>query len=552
MKNRLDGITFSKMALCGYRNLVSVESEINAMNVFPVADGDTGTNMRLTLELGLKNAKSSENLGEYLKGLSSNMLLGARGNSGVILSQLFKGMYLSLAEKDFADPNDLKEALISSYQCAYKAVVHPVEGTILTVAREGIENIKNQITGDTPILDLFSAYLAEMRKILVFTPDILPVLKSAGVVDSGAFGYITILDGMTKFLRGEDNADDASDLLALAKANPSHATAPANSALFNENSDFVDGYCMEFLLQLMNSKHYQDTFSVEAYTAALNPLGESTVVIKEGTLVKVHIHTFSPSPIITLSQQYGEFVAFKLENMTLQHMETYHKEGESAPAKDFGIIAVVDGDGLQRIYKDLGCDIVISGGKTLNVSSGEIKEAIEALNAETTVILPNNENSFEAVHQAIGLLPDKKVVVVPSTNPVEGYFALSMDVGDSDDVDYRIESIKSGTEGADVLTIFTAVKDYRSGDFSCVRGDEIAILNGKSVYAGKELIETFSASLKFFKDMEDKASFVVFLGKDVEDLGDTIYDILTEEFPDMEVYIQNGGQHTFEIMLGAL
>ena len=477
------------MALCGYRNLVSVESEINAMNVFPVADGDTGTNMRLTLELGLKNANPTENLGAYLKELSSNMLLGARGNSGVILSQLFKGMYLSLADKEDAGPNEIRDAVVSAYQCAYKAVVHPVEGTILTVAREGIENIKHQIADDMEIVDLFALYLSEMRKILVITPNLLPVLKSAGVVDSGAFGYITVLDGMTKYLRGEENADGASDRLSLAKANPAQSATPATKGLFNENSDFVDGYCMEFLLQLMNAKHYRDTFRVEEYTAALNPLGESIVVIQEGSIVKVHIHTFSPSPIIDLSQKYGEFIAFKLENMTLQHMETDLKYEKPAPAKTFGIIAVVDGDGLQRIYKDLGCDIVISGGKTLNVSAGEIKEAIENLNAETTIVLPNNENSFEAVNQAIGLLPDKKVVIVPSTNPVEGYFALSMDVGDSEDVEYRIDSIKTGLEGADVLTISTAVKDYRSGDFSCVRGDEIAILNGKSVYAGKELLD---------------------------------------------------------------
>ncbi len=549
MRNRLDGVTFSGMVLNGYHSLLEKEAEINAMNVFPVADGDTGTNMRLTLENGINNAKKTKHLGEYLKDLSKGMLLGARGNSGVILSQIFKGMYLSLAHDGVANPGEIRDALISAYMTAYKAVVRPVEGTILTVAREGIENIKSQIYGRTQIANLFSMYLAEMRKSLANTPNMLPVLKSAGVVDSGAFGYITILDGMTKYLYGDKSVKKSSGA-ALPKTEVAATVDTVSS--FNEDSEFKDGYCMEFLLQLMTSKHYKEVFNIKTYLTALKPLGESIVAIQEGSIVKVHIHTFSPAPIITLSQAFGEFVSFKLENMTLQHNETSKKsEKVEKPKKEFGIIAVVDGDGMENLYKDLGADIVLSGGKSMNTSSGEFKAAIEELNAETTVIMPNNPNTFEAANQAVLLSERKGVVVIPTKNAVEGYFALSMDLADAKP-DYRIEMMKSGTDGLDVITVSTAVKDYSSDDFKCSACDEVGVLNGKMVAACGGLTEALLSAVKKIENIEDKTAFVVFLGKDALEKEDEICSALSVAYDDKEVQIICGGQSVYEIMVGVV
>ncbi len=546
MKNRLDGVIFAGMVRSGYNSLLRQEAKINAMNVFPVADGDTGTNMRLTLEKGIQNAEKTKHLGEYLKDLSKGMLLGARGNSGVILSQLFKGMYLSLARDGIADPGEIKDALISAYMTAYKAVVRPVEGTILTVSREGIENIKSQIYGNTEIATLFSMYLAEMRSSLERTPDMLPVLKSAGVVDSGAYGYVTILDGMVKYLYGEEVAD-----VAIEDDIKKEVAVTSTVGVFDENSKFTDGYCMEFLLQLMNSKNYKEVFNIKTYLAALKPLGESIVALQEDSIVKVHIHTFAPAPIITLSQAFGEFISFKLENMTMQHNETTKKAEEKRPKKEFGIIAVVDGEGIETLYRELGADVVIKGGKSMNTSSGEFKEAIEEVNAKTTVILPNNPNTFEAAKQAVEISKDKGVVVLPTRNTVEGYFALSMDVIDSDS-DYRISMMKSGIEGVDVVTVSTAVKDFSSDEFKCKQGDEVGVLNGKMAAAEKCLTLSLVKTLKSMENIEEKSAFIVFLGKGAREKEDEIYSALNDNFEDKEVQIIDGGQDVYEVMVGVV
>ena len=282
MKNTINGFIFEEMVLNGLHNLINHEKEINAMNVFPVADGDTGTNMRLTLENGYKRAGHQQHLGLYLKELSAGMLLGARGNSGVILSQLFKGIAQSLARCGMANPREIKEALILAYQTAYQAVINPVEGTILTVAREGIEHTKDQVFGKVRIDSVFNMYLAEMRVSLEKTPTILPVLKEAGVLDSGAYGYIIIIEGMLKGLLGEKIETGLEEIQKQEES--------ASPIFFDENSEFNEGYCMEFLLQLMNSKNYKDTFNFDAFVDALKQFGNSIVALREGTIIKIHIH----------------------------------------------------------------------------------------------------------------------------------------------------------------------------------------------------------------------------------------------------------------------
>ena len=336
---RINGLQLEKMIRNGLANLEASESEVNRLNVFPVADGDTGTNMCLTLSNGIRRAKSHVEAGLYLKELSEGMLLGARGNSGVILSQLFKGMWQELARTTMIGPGEMRGALIRSYRVAYAAVVQPVEGTILTVAREGIEHIRSQISRTTGIDTLLSMYIAEMRKTLSYTPEMLDVLKEAGVIDSGALGYILICEGMLKYLYG-----DVLKTRDVPREESKTTDETLSSTLFNENSVFEDGYCMEFILQLMKTASYNQRFRLQSYIDDLKIYGNSLAVIQDNTRVKVHIHTHKPAKVIALSQEYGEFLNFKLENMQLQHTETMLQKELTDSQKCLSAIAVVNGE----------------------------------------------------------------------------------------------------------------------------------------------------------------------------------------------------------------
>ena len=307
---RINGFQLEQMLKNGLANLQRQEEEINRLNVFPVSDGDTGTNMRLTLDNGIRFAKTKMNAGDYLRQLSEGMLLGARGNSGVILSQFFKGFYVEQSRCAQLGVGELRNGLIRGYRTAYSAVVKPAEGTILTVTREGIEHIRSQLTRNTTVEQLFSMYIAEMKKTLAMTPEMLPVLKEAGVVDSGALGFIAIAEGMLKYLFGE--------IMLPEEKGEQKPPKQVDLGLFNEDSPFEDGYCMEFILQLMNAPKYNRHFRISAYIEDLKLYGNSIVAVQDGKRVKVHIHTLIPAKIITLSQEFGEFLTFKLENMQCQ------------------------------------------------------------------------------------------------------------------------------------------------------------------------------------------------------------------------------------------
>ena len=367
---RIDGSLFEKMIRAGLNSLCHCEKEINALNVFPVADGDTGTNMRLTLENGIRCAQPTKELNDYLKALSSGMLLGARGNSGVILSQLFKGIYLELSRCSAASPVELRNAFIRGYKAAYESVINPVEGTILTVAREGIEQATKQQRRPLDVESLLTAYLSSMEISLAATPDVLPILAEMGVVDSGAKGYIAIIQGMLDQLTG--GAEKAAGSYAPASVQHAVPTVPAQDlSKFTENSDFIEGYCMEFILQLMKKPGYIRSFRSDDLVELLGKHGDSLVVVQDGMRVKVHVHTKKPAPIIQFVQQYGEFLTFKLENMQLQHNEYVEQRSEEKAKKPapepkvhqpISVIAVVNGEGNKRIFRELGCKCILDGG----------------------------------------------------------------------------------------------------------------------------------------------------------------------------------------------
>lgn len=544
MRNRIDGILFRRMVLNGLNNLCNHEKEINAMNVFPVADGDTGTNMRLTLENGYKHAKENAHLGDYLKELSTGMLLGARGNSGVILSQLFKGLSVALSRDGVMNPGEFRDALITGYRTAYSAVVNPVEGTILTVTREGIENIKNQIYGKLSFETFFSMYLGELTKSLERTPMLLKDLRDAGVLDSGAKGYIVIIEGMYRCLQNDIITSDNNVEEVEEKKN--------SESYFDVDSVFEQGYCMEFLLQLMNAKNYKKIFNFDAFVETLKPLGNSLVALIEGTIVKIHIHTFDPSKVIILARQYGEFISFKLENMQLQHNEYVKNKKTKLPHKDLMVIAVVDGKGVEELYKDMGADYVIQGGQTMNTSSQEFVDALEVMDADDIVILPNNPNIFEAAKQAIEISGLNNVTVIPSRTVLEGYYALAMDLPGEDNK-IRISALNEGREGIVSISISSAVKDYSCGEISCRVGDKIAVLGDKVVASESKAIDALKKALEKVDNIDERAALIVIKGEGfIDEFEEEIQDLIDNDYPHLEVQFIEGGEHVYDALIGII
>ncbi len=535
---RLNGTLFEKMLRNGLANLRSREQEINDLNVFPVADGDTGTNMCLTVENAVGFAQAKPELCYYLKDVSEGMLLGARGNSGVILSQLFKGMYLELSRCAAATPGDLRNALIRGYKVAYASVVQPVEGTILTVAREGVEHIRAQVDRSTTIETLLSMYTAEMRKTLSYTPEMLDVLKDAGVVDSGALGFIVLVEGMLKYLYGE--------IVEPKDAPPApRAQAPG---LFDENSVFEEGYCMEFIMQLMRGEPYCQHFRLDTYTGDLGDLGDSLVAVLDDRRVKVHIHTKKPARIIALSQEYGEFISFKLENMQIQHNE---QAARKAAKKPLAIVAVANGAGVASLFKELGCDVVIDGGATMNTSAQEFIDAFAGLEADAIAVLPDNGNVILAAEQAAELSGRAGITVLPAKSIAEGYCALAMDIPDSTDTDYRISQMTLGLGCVTTLTQTAASRDYSYREIACRKGDEIALIGGELVCVADKWLDAVRRGVAAVPGIEDKENCIVFRGEGVPpEAEDELAAALAEELPMLEVTFVDGGQSVYRWVLG--
>ena len=541
---RINGIELEQMIRNGLVNLRASEDEINRLNVFPVPDGDTGTNMVKTLEHGLSLAERSGDVNVFTKSLSSGMLLGARGNSGVILSQFFYGFSQALSRAILIGPGELRNALVRGYRVAYNAVVKPVEGTILSVAREGIEHIRAQITRSSTIDFILSAYVAEMRKTLVLTPEMLPVLKDAGVVDSGATGFILIFEGMVKYLNGEVLED-------TVQRTESKSSSP-DLSLFNENSVFLDGYCMEFILQRMNASAYEQDFRLKSFIGALDRLGDSIVCVQDGKRVKVHIHTKAPSVIIELAQRYGEFLTFKLENMQVQHNE-HDQKIKPAVHKPLSVVAVVNGAGMRKLFEGLGADCVIDGDATMNTSAQEFVDTFESLDADAIVVLPNNKNVILAAEQAASLVPEKKITVLPSKSFVEGYYAIAMDLPNEKDLTKRIESMRSGIDNIVTLRETTASRDYTYHEIRCRRGEDIAFLGSELVCVNSDWRNAILDALAMIEDIEDRETGIVLRGKDVPASDEeALCDAIAEQYPMLELEFVDAGQEIYHWEIGIM
>lgn len=538
---RINGCTFEKMIKNGLANLKKAEAKVNAMNVFPVTDGDTGTNMCLTLENGIRHAQTTNDLGQYLKGLSEGLLLGARGNSGVILSQIFRGFYLELARDSIADVSELRDAFIMGYKTAYQTVARPVEGTMLTVAREGIENIKKQIGRGVYVPNLFSMYLAEMKKTLSQTPEMLSVLKDAGVVDSGGMGYVLIIEGMEKCLYGEE----------LTSNNVDYSRKNISRDNFNSSSNFDVGYCMEFLLQLLKCRQ---SFNLDDYLQALKTAGDSLVCVQNDEIIKVHIHTKFPSRIIDESQKFGEFRSFKLENMQIQCNEMMDSIAVTNDIvhKKLAIIAISNGEGIEELLESFGCDVVIDGGKTMNTSAEEILNALQSVSADKIVLFPNHENILKAAEQAVKLSNLDNVVIMPSKNIMECYYALAMDISDSDDVVERIAAMEDGCRAILTFQVTQCVKNCVCNGVACTKGEYVVLEKGVPIACVKEYNQIIDV-LDRKEVFEMVENCMVFTGENLKDFDLQQYEkLLKDKVSGLEVSFIDGKQRIYDLIIGVV
>ena len=538
---QINGIVFKQMVINGANNLANRSKYVDQLNVFPVPDGDTGTNMSMTMTAGAKELVSLEeaSIGKVAKVLSRGLLMGARGNSGVILSQLFRGFATGLEGKDEADIEDIAKALESGVKTAYKAVMKPIEGTILTVARESAEAAGAKYETVETIVDLYDLVVNEMQISLNRTPELLPVLKEVGVVDSGGQGLLYIFEGFLKALKGET---------IVLEAQTEATGESAQTALSSDEVEF--GYCTEFIIRLDEER---TPFKEDVFRGRLEKLGNSIVVVQDEDIVKVHVHTLTPGDALNLAQKHGEFVKLKIENMTEQHNEIIGQNApQSEPAKreqaEYGIISVVAGEGIKHLFEEQGCHYVIEGGQTMNPSTEDFLKAIDELNAKNIIILPNNSNIIMAANQAAQVTEDVNVVVVPSKTIPQGYTALMMfnehaSVEDNtEEMNQAITEVKSGQ-------VTYAVRDTQINGVHIKENDFIGILDKDIIVSVPERFESACALVDKMID-EDSEIVTILYGEGVdEDEADELAEYIENKYDDVEVTIFDGQQPVYSYII---
>ncbi|MFY0544492.1 DAK2 domain-containing protein [Brevibacillus sp. H7] len=555
---RLDGVLFSQMVYLGASQLSNNVKVVDALNVFPVPDGDTGTNMNLTLTSGVEELarKESPLIGDSAGALAKGLLMGARGNSGVILSQLFRGFSKAVSGKDVINSRQFAEALKAGVDSAYQAVMKPVEGTILTVAREAAEMaVRISRTTDDITLVMEKTY-EQAKAALLRTPEMLPVLKEVGVVDSGGQGLLFIYEGFLRALRGET-------VLELGnQPKPSVASMDLdqmvheqhNAQVHMKTEDIQYGYCTEFMVWLTHSTEpNKKAFSEAVFRNHLDTMGDSLLVVSDDEIVKVHIHAENPGHVLQYAQQFGSLHRIKIENMREQHANILKEEERKAHAAHaaekteaqaeplpYGLIAVAAGSGIAEIFRSLGVHVVVEGGQTMNPSTEDFLKAMEGLNAEKIIILPNNSNIVMAAQQAAALA-DKPVAVIPSKSIPQGMAALiAFNAGA--DLEANKENMSEALAHVKTGLVTTSVRDTKMGDVEIKQGDYIGIAEKEIVTAGPDMMESAKALLRNL--VEDETGIVtIFYGEDVsEEQGETLQAMLADEYPDVEVELHAGGQ----------
>ncbi|MBR5241955.1 MAG: DAK2 domain-containing protein [Clostridia bacterium] len=533
----IDGKCYLKMLSGGAAMLSLHTEELNALNVFPVADGDTGTNMLKTIEGGLSAAVDSDSIGEVSKKFSRGILLGARGNSGVILSQIFAGLNEVLSEKAEVDAEALVKAYRQGIDRSYAAVQKPTEGTILTVFRESTEYAAKNINADSSVEDFYRLHIEEAKRSLKRTPELLPALAEAGVVDSGAAGYLNIAIGMLDALEGKEITYEPTE---------KKSEGAVDIDRFTRDSVLEFGYCTEFLLRLTTAKADYKTFEVSRAVDVLKELGgESIVAYKEEDILKVHVHTFNPGAVLSKMQEYGEFLTVKIENMSLGHSDTPKKSVK----KDFAVVAVAQGEGMSSLFTDMGADMIVSGGQSANPAISDFVDAFGACDAESIIVLPNNKNIILAARQAAELYTDARVCVLNTKNMAQGYAALSVITPGIKDIDALITSAERAA--ADVIggEITRAVRDTVVNEREIHEGDYIAISGGEIVSVEKTPEDALCTMLAE-ADIDLCEIITLFVGKGVSDeRRAALTERLKELYEDFEINVYEGGQDVYDYLV---
>ena len=538
----IDGKDYARMLLGGASMLALHKEELNAMNVFPVADGDTGTNMLRTIDGGLTEAKKTdtEHIGDFSKQFARGVLLSARGNSGVILSQIFAGINDGLEGYESVDALAFANAYRQGIKKSYAAVQNPTEGTILTVFRESTDYAASLMDENSTLEDFFRLHIEKAKCSLEATKTILPALAEADLVDSGAAGYLCIAKGMQLALEGEEITYQLLE---------SKESSSVNIDDFTRDSILEFGYCTEFLLRLTTSKVDPDNFQVSQITDILTEMGgESIVAYKQDDIIKVHVHTFTPGDILAKMQAFGEFLTVKIENMNIGHTDKTPKEKTKQP-KDFAVVTVAEGDGMSALFEQMGADKVVSGGQSANPSIDDFIKAFEECNAKDIIVLPNNKNIILAANQAAQLYTDATVHVINTKNISQGYGALSVITPGIKDIDALITSAERAAQGIIDGEITRAIRDVSIDGKDIAIGDYIAV-SGGSIVAVSSTPEDAVISMLESVDIDFCEIITLFIGKHVSDEQRTeLTEKLSEIYDEFEIVVYDGGQDVYDYLV---
>ena len=548
--NKINVEQFKAMIRSGCANLENHAAEINTLNVFPVPDGDTGTNMSMTFSNGYSEAMkcSSDSISDVAKAFSRGLLMGARGNSGVITSQIFRGFYQHIEGKTEIETADISQAFENGARVAYKAILKPVEGTILTVIREASWYANHDFeTEPFEIETYFDKLVRYSAESLERTPEYLPVLKEVGVVDSGGAGLLKILEGFKAYIDG--NPIDFAEKKEEAEA--------VNPALLLDNEEF--GYCTEFIIRL--DENIVKTFDEKVLKKKLNDMGgESLVVVKDEDLVKVHVHTLKPGDALNIGQRYGEFVKLKIENMQEQHSTIIASAGTEPKKKEepkkvkepqkYGIVAVAAGKGVTQLFYDLGTDIVVSGGQTMNPSTEDfVKVCNELDNCENIFIFPNNSNIILAAKQTQSVLSDRNIFVIETKSVQAGLSAVGMfnKQGEIEDI---ITDLNDVISNVDASSVTYAIKDTVFDGVEVKEGDYIAIAGKSIISSGKERKKVVLQLLDKLFENDEKELITLIVGEDKDDREVAEIESYINENSDLECEIIDGGQPVYSYLIG--
>ena len=541
MKQIINGADLRRMIISAAANIELHKQQLNDLNVFPVPDGDTGTNMSMTINAAASDLRKVEdpNLDQAAKTAASAMLRGARGNSGVILSLLFRGLSKRLKGAEIADGTVWAEALQEGVDAAYKAVMKPAEGTILTVARLAAAKAAEAARENNHIEFVHEAALEEAKVALAGTTDMNPVLKKANVVDAGGKGWVFALEAMLSSLRGED--------VIVPEGMSTDARESADFSDF-DTDDITFTYCTEFIIQRENDN------DPEKLREFLSSLGDSLVLVDDEEIIKVHVHTNDPGKALHEAIDYGSFVTVKIENMRLQHTEKVMSENELAPKiaepeKALGAVSVCAGEGLADVFMNLGVDQIISGGQTMNPSTQDILEAVNKVPAETVFVLPNNKNIIMAAEQVDALTP-KKVIVIPSKTVPQGVTAM-LNFNPEGSEEENIEAMTESLATVDTMQITYAARNSDFDGYDIHEGDYLA-LYGSQLFGTSQDIKVLLKSLAQKVRDDGKEYITIYYGADVKEKhAQKTADLFAEICPDADVNLLSGGQPVYYYMISA-